>query len=102
MAELVRYQSLDDAVNALMSDSDKLDDPVTAFLEEIKTQLGTDGKAWAGTAAEQVVPLLLSLQKSIENIQKACADYSQRVGKSMTGYKAADVKSVNDIYNKIG
>ena len=44
MAELVRYESLDEAVNALMNDSERLDDPVTSFLSEINTQIGADGK----------------------------------------------------------
>jgi hypothetical protein len=102
MAELVRYASLEEAVEALMTDSERLDDPVTSFLDEINTQIGPDGKAWSGTAAEEVVPLLRDLQTSIGMIQKACSDYSKRVGKSLAGYQATDARSVNDIYDKVG
>ncbi len=102
MAELVKYNSLDEANNALLNDSDKLDDPVTSFLEEIKTQIGADGKAWNGTAAEEVVPSLLALQTDIEKIQKACGDYSERIGKSVSGYRTADARAVSDIYKNVG
>ena len=102
MAEIVRYESLADANAALLKDSDALDDPVTSFLSEIEAQIGADGKAWSGTAAEQVVPLLKALQVDIEKIQTACSSYSEKVGTSKTNYQTADAKAVGDIYNNIG
>lgn len=102
MAEIVRYESLADAASALLKDADALDDPVTSFLSEIETQIGTDGKAWSGTAAEEVVPLLKRLQVDIEKIQTACNAYGDKVGVSKANYQTADAKAVGDIYNKIG
>ena len=68
MGTSVRYNSLEEANTALLNYASQLDDPISSYIEEVKTNIGPDGKAWSGTAAENVLPLLERLSKAEESI----------------------------------
>ena len=99
MGTSVRYNSLEEANTALLNYASQLDDPISSYIEEVKTNIGPDGKAWSGTAAENVLPLLERLHVYVTRIQTSCKTYGDRIGKASTNYQTADASAVKTVYD---
>ena len=98
----VRYNSLQEAVEALNRYAQQLDDPIDQFLNQ-SNQIGEAGaSAWGGTAAESVVPVLQKIKADIVQLQAASAEFSENVNKSLTNYRAADANNAAAVNNVVG
>ena len=98
----VRYNSLQEAVEALNRYAQQLDDPIDQFLNQ-SNQIGEAGaSAWGGTAAESVVPVLQKIKADIVQLQAASAEFSENVNKSLTNYQAADANNAAAVNNVVG
>lgn len=85
------YQSLQEAVAALVDYANKLDDPIDLYMKQ-QSQLGEDGaSAWGGTAASNVMPVLNAIKADIVELQAASKDFSDKVNVASTVYAGADV-----------
>ena len=97
----VRYNSLQEAVEALNKYAQQLDDPVDQFLNQ-SNQIGEDGaSAWGGTAAESVVPVLQKIKADIVQLQGASAEFSENVNRSLTNYERADAQNAAAVNNVV-
>lgn len=93
----VTYASLKEAVDALNSYAQKLDDPIDRYMEQ-SGKIGEQGSnAWGGTAAESVVPTLMKIKSDIEQLQRACSEFSNNVNQSLSTYEQADTQNVNKV-----
>ncbi|MBQ4030649.1 MAG: WXG100 family type VII secretion target [Bacilli bacterium] len=98
----VRYNSLQEAVDALNKYAQQLDDPIDQFLNQ-SNQIGEDGAAaWGGTAAESVVPVLQKIKADIVQLQGASAEFSENVNRSLTNYENADAQNTAAVNNVVG
>ena len=98
----VRYNSLQEAVEALNKYAQQLDDPVDQFLNQ-SNQIGEDeASAWGGTAAESVVPVLQKIKADIVQLQGASAEFSENVNRSLTNYENADAQNTAAVNNVVG
>ncbi len=89
----VTYNSLKEAVDALVKYAQQLDDPIDKFLTE-SSQIGEDGaSAWGGTAAESIVPVLQKIKADIVQLQDASAEFSENVNRSLQNYENADAQN---------
>ncbi|MBR2678057.1 MAG: hypothetical protein IKE63_01420 [Bacilli bacterium] len=85
------YNSLEEAVEALVDESKRLDDPIDNYMQQ-QNQIGDDGSAaWGGTAATRIVPVLAAIKADIVELQEACSDFSSKVKIAATVYAGADV-----------
>ena len=97
----VRYNSLQEAVDALNKYAQQLDDPIDQFLNQ-SNQIGEDGAAaWGGTAAESVVPVLQKIKADIVQLQGASAEFSENVNRSLTNYENADAQNTAAVNNVV-
>ena len=84
------YQSLQEAVAALVDYANKLDDPIDLYMKQL-SQLGEDGaSAWGGTAATSVMPILNAIKADIVELQEASKDFSDKVNVASKLYTTAD------------
>ena len=91
------YQSLQEAVEALVNYANQLDDPIDAYMQQ-QNQVGEDGaSAWGGTAATNVVPVLAAIKADIVELQAASKDFSDRVNVASATYVGADVTAQKTI-----
>lgn len=98
----VRYNSLQEAVDALNKYAQQLDDPIDQFLNQ-SNQIGEAGSAaWGGTAAESVVPVLQKIKADIVQLQGASAEFSENVNRSLTNYENADAQNTAAVNNVVG
>lgn len=95
----VTYASLKEAVDALNTDAQKLDDPIDRYMQQSGNIGEAGATAWGGTAAEAVVPTLMKIKDDIIKLQEACAEFSQKVDASLANYSSADVQNVNEVNN---
>ena len=96
------YNSLKEAVDDLTRYAQNLDDPIDQYLNETK-QVGENGEAWGGTAAESIVNVLEKIKADIVVLQDACNEFSSNVSKSLQNYAAADAQNqaaVNDVISQ--
>ena len=96
----VKYGSLEEAVRALVTETNNLDDPITKYNTNAST-IGDGGSVWNGTAANEAKPILDKLQKDIDDLQLLCHNFAETIGVSLENYMEADNKAVSGMYNDI-
>ena len=96
----VKYGSLEEAVRALLTKVESLDDPIQSYMKQSST-IGEDGNVWNGTAAAQAKPILDKLQSDIERLQIICKDFAEKINVSLENYETADNNAVSGFYNNI-
>lgn len=98
----VKYASLKEAAEDLVTKANSLDDPIDRFIEESQ-KVGEDGSsAWGGTAAEKVVPILNKIKEDIVTLQAACDEFSKDATTSLNSYQQADAQNEAKLNDVIG
>ena len=97
----VKYGSLEEAVRALVTSAENLDDPITNYMKNADT-IGEEGNVWNGAAAAQARPVLDKLRTDIESLQLLCRTFADSIGISLENYEAADTSAVAGMYNNVG
>jgi len=97
----VKYGSLEEAVRALVTSAENLDDPIDNYMKNADT-IGEEGNVWSGTAAAQARPVLDKLRTDIESLQVLCRTFAESIGVSLKNYEAADNSAVAGMYNNVG
>ena len=75
----VKYGSLEEAVRALVTSAENLDDPIENYMKNSET-IGEDGNVWRGTAAAQARPVLDKLKTDIDSLQLLCRTFAESIG----------------------
>ena len=99
MAIVAEYEVLKETIDKLHQLSDALDDPIEQYMQNSK-EIGIDGSAWSGTAAERVEPTLAAIKFDIERLQKACSSFEKSARESLQNYQSKDItieKNITDI-----
>lgn len=97
----VKYGSLEEAVRALVTSAENLDDPINNYMKNADT-IGEEGNVWNGAAAAQARPVLDKLRTDIESLQLLCRTFAESIGISLENYEAADTSAVAGMYNNVG
>lgn len=98
----VKYNSLREAAEALVTLSGNLDDPIDNYMTNSQ-KIGEDGAAaWGGDSAEDIVPVLSKIKDDIVTLQSACSEFSRNVSAALERYEQADASSENDVNGVVG
>ena len=97
----VRYNSLQEAVDALNNYAQQLDDPIDRFLQEANMIGEAGSEAWGGTAAESVKPVLDKIKADIVQLQAASAEFSENVNRSLQNYTEADARGAQAVQDAV-
>ena len=96
MAISAEYEALKETIDKLEKLSNELDDPIDQYMQNSK-EIGIDGSAWSGTAAEQVEPTLAAIKADIERLQKACNSFAASARETLQNYQRTDTTTTKNI-----
>ncbi len=93
----VKYDSLKDAAEALVTKAKNLSEPIDNYMNQSQKIGETGSEAWGGSAAEQIVPVLTRIKEDIVVLQSACEEFSKNVSISLQTYQQADAANQNKV-----